>query len=603
MRDFLKIFLASALGTFASLVALIVLLGLGAGSLVVYLLATASTEVEPEVEDKSILVFDLSIEILDSVPPAGPGIVLEETLVGASNRAISLRAALDSIEQAAEDDSIVGIYLHGNTSEGFATLKELRQALESFKQSGKPILAYDLAWSERDYYLTSVADTLALNAAGTIEFNGFRAETQFLAGALQKYGVGVQVLRAGRYKSAVEPFIRTESSPEEREQTEAILADLWQEILTIAAESRELTPEDLQRLADQGGLLMAQDALDAGLVDQVSYFDEVLTDLQDLTDTDSDKGDAFPQISLSAYSRLVNQRLASKAKGGAIAIVYADGEIISGQGGPGIIGSDTLTKALRKVRLDDDVKAVVLRVNSPGGGASASEVITREVELTSEVKPVVVSMGDYAASGGYMISTRADTIFASPGTITGSIGVFGLILNLKKVANDNGVTWDVVKTAEFADIDTISRPQTPEELALQQAVVDDLYDRFVAMVAESRQLAKDTVDDIAQGRVWTGIDAKEIGLVDELGGLNAAVSAAAKQAELEQWRIEEYPKPRTLEEQIFENLFGQLISRLPIGTDPLTQEFRKLQEELAVIQLLTDPRGLYTRLSFTTEIE
>ena len=247
---------------------------------------------------------------------------------------------------------------------------------------------------------------------------------------------------------------------------------------------------------------------------------------------------------------------------------------------------------------------MVLRVNSPGGGASASEVITREVELTSEVKPVVVSMGDFAASGGYMISTGADKIFASPGTITGSIGVFGLILNLKKVANDNGVTWDVVKTAEYADIGTITRPQTKEELAIQQAVVDDLYDRFITMVAESRQIMPGKKwDDIAQGRVWTGIDAKQIGLVDELGGLNAAVSAAADQAELEQWRIEEYPKPRTLEEQIFENLFGQLISRLPIGADPLTQEFRKFQEELAVIQLLTDPHGLYTRLSFTTEIE
>ena len=603
MRDFLKFFLASALGTFASLVALIVLLGLGAGSLIVFLLATASVETEPEMEDKSILMFDLSIDILDSVPPSGAGIVLEETFVGASNRAISLREALDSLEQAAADDNIVGLYMHGNTGEGFATLKELREALEKFKQSGKPIIAYEMIWSERDYYLTSVADTLALNASGIIEFNGFSAETQFLAGALQKYGIGVQVLRAGRYKSAVEPFIRTESSPEDREQTQALLADLWQELLTIAAESRELTPQELQQLADEGGLLMAQDALEAGLVDQVSYFDKVLTELQDLTETEAEEGDAFPQISLSAYSRLVNQRSASDLKGDTIAIVYADGEIVSGEGSPGIIGSDTLTKALRKVRLDDSVKAVVLRVNSPGGGASASEVISREVELTSEAKPVVVSMGDFAASGGYMISTRADKIFASPGSITGSIGVFGLLLNLKQVANDNGVTWDVVKTAKFADISTISRPQTTAELKLQQAVVDDLYERFITMVAESRQISRDEVDDIAQGRVWTGIDAKQIGLVDELGGLNAAIAAAAEQAELEQWRIEEYPKPRTLEEQIFENLFGQLISRLPMGTDPLTQEFRKLQAELAVIQLLSDPRGLYTRLPFTTEIE
>ena len=603
MRDFLKFFLASALGTFVSLVALFVLLGLGAGSLVVFLLATASVEAEPEVEDKSILVFDLSLDITDSVPPSGAGIVLEETLVGASNRAISLRAALDSLEQAAEDDNIVGLFIQGNTSEGFATLKELRETLEKFKQSGKPILAYETAWSERDYYLTSIADTLVLNASGIMEFNGFSAETQFLAGALQKYGIGVQVLRAGRYKSAVEPFIRTESSPEEKEQTQALLTDLWQEFLTAVGASRELPPEELQQIADEGGILMAQKALEAGLVDQVSYFDDVLTVLQDLTETEAEDGDDFPQISLSAYSRLVDQQLVSESKGDKIAIVYADGEIINGEGAPGIIGSDTLTKALREVRLDDDVKAVVLRVNSPGGGASASEVITREVELTSETKPIMVSMGDFAASGGYMISTRADKIFASPGTITGSIGVFGLLLNLQKIANDNGVTWDVLKTARFADIGTISRPQTAAELQLQQAVVDALYDRFISLVAESRQIAKDKVDDIAQGRVWTGLDAKQIGLVDELGGLSAAIAAAAEQAELEEWRIEEYPKPRTLEEQIFENLFGQLISRLPVGTDPLSEEFHKLQKELSILQLLTDPRGLYTRLAFTTEID
>ena len=603
MRDFLKIFLASALGTFASLVALIALLGLGAGSLVVFLLATASVEAEPEVEDKSILVFDLAIDITDSVPAYGAGIVFEETLVGASNRAISLRAALDSLEQAAEDDSIVGLYIKGNTEEGFATLKELREALEKFKQSGKPILAYESAWAERDYYLVSVADTLALNASGIIEFNGFSAETQFLAGALQKYGVGVQVLQAGRYKSAIEPFIRTESSPEDREQTQALLANLWREFLTIASESRELTLEELQQVADEGGLLMAQEALEMGLVDQVAYFDEILTELQDLTETEPEEGDAFPRISLSDYSRLVDQRLASESKGDSIAIVYANGEIVGGEGAPGIIGSDALTKVLRQVRLDESVKAVVLRVNSPGGWAGPSEAITREVELTSEAKPVVVSMGDFAASGGYMISTRADRIFASPGTITGSIGVFGLLLNFKQVANNNGVTWDVVKTAKFADIDSISRPQTTEELKLQQAVVDDLYERFTAMVAESRQISQDKVDDIAQGRVWTGIDAQQIGLVDELGGLSTAIAAAAEQAELEEWRIEEYPKPRTLEEQIFENLFGGLIARLPIRTDPLTEELRKLQKELAAIQLLTDPSGLYTRLPFTTEIK
>ena len=442
-----------------------------------------------------------------------------------------------------------------------------------------------------------------MNPSGILELNGFSVENQFLAGALDKFGIGVQVLQAGRYKSAVEPFIRTESSPEAQEQTEALVGALWQDFLSKAAAARDMTPQRLQQIADQGGLLMAEDALEVGLVDQVAYFDEVLEDLRSLTDAQPSDDEDFTQVGLLEYSRIVEQRRESDWNNDVIAIVYADGEITGGESGPGVIGSAGLSRQLRELREDDEVDAIVLRVNSPGGGARASEIISREVQLASEAKPLVVSMADLAASGGYMISTHADKIYASPSTITGSIGVFGLILNLQEIANNNGITWDVTKTAEFADISTITRPRSEAEIQLQQNIVNDLYDRFITMVADSRDIPKTRVDEIAQGRVWSGSDAVERGLVTEIGGLTEAIAAAAEAAELKDWTVEEYPKPLTLEEQIFESLFGKLVARLPGAQDPISQEFLKLRQQLQVLELLQDPNGIYLRLPFTTEID
>ncbi|WP_346290746.1 signal peptide peptidase SppA [Sphaerothrix gracilis] len=602
MRDFLKYAAASAVGAFVSLVALIILLGFGAVGLFTFVVATASRDTEPQVEDKSLLVFDLSIDITNSIPPTGPEIVIEEALYGDLGQAVSLQTVLATLDQAANDDRIVGLLLQGNTFEGLSTLREVREGLARFKATGKPIFAYEMGWAERDYYLVSVADSLILNPAGILELNGFSAETQFLAGALQKYGVGVQVLRAGRYKSAVEPFIRTESSPEEREQTQALLTDLWQEFLTVAAAERSLTPQQLQQIADTGGLLMADEALQAGLVDEIAYFDEVLADLRDLTESDADVLEDFPQVELTEYGEIA--ALASdNDSDNTVAVVYAEGEIVGGESAPGLIGSETLTRLLRELRQDEGVKAIVLRINSPGGGATASELITREVELAGEVKPLMVSMGDLAASGGYMMAAPGDKIFATPTTITGSIGVFGLLLNLKEIANENGITWDVVKTAEFADIGTIARPQSPQELALQQDIVNTLYSRFLTIVSESRDMTTAEVDQVAQGRVWSGTDAAAVGLVDEIGGLDDAIAAAASAAELEDWIVEEYPQPRTLEEQIFESLFGRIISRLPAAQDPLTQEVYALRDRLRTLGLLGDPRGFYTRIPFTTTIK
>ena len=646
MRDFLKYAAASAVGTLVGLFTLVALLGLGAMGMVGLILASSSNESEPELDEASVLVFDLSTDIMDAVPYSGAGVVFEEAFYGGSYEAISLYSAISAIEAAAEDEDITGIFLTGNTFEGFATLKEIRDALLDFKEtSGKPIIAYETGWGERDYYLTSVADKIYLNPAGLMELNGFRAEIQFLAGALEKYGVGVQVLRVGRYKSAVEPFIRESSSPEEKQQTEALLTDLWQDFLQTASTIRALTPPALQTIADGGGLLMAEEAKAAGLIDEVAFFDEVLRELRGLGDESADEDvetdaeaqdtesasdsnsdvvedevdvaevddtdvedfddDSFPNVTLQAYSRMAAADDGGFFQDDTVAVVYAEGEIVSGEGvSPGLVTSEGLAKTLRQVRRDNDVSAVVLRVNSPGGSALASEIIAREVSLLAEEKPLVISMGDFAASGGYMIAAPGSKIFASPSTITGSIGVYGLLLNFQEIANRNGITWDVMKTAKFADIDTVSRPQSEEELQIQQDFVNDLYDRFIGLVADAREVDKAAINEVAQGRVWSGSDALEVDLVDEMGGLNDAIAAAAEAAELEDWQVQEFPRPQSLEEQIIESLFGSgVVSRLPWAKDPVSEELLKLRDDLSTLGALNDPNGVYMRLPFTTEIE
>ncbi len=599
MREFLKWMAASTLGTILGLFAVIALMGIGAGGFVVFLLATASQEVEPEVEADSLLVLDLAVDIRDAVPLSGASVVLEETLSGDTTQQISIYQAIQAVRAAATDDDIAGLYIYGNSNEGLATLRELREALMAFKEAGKPIITYEVGLSERDYYLASLADTLILDETGMLEVNGFRAETQFLAGTLEKYGVGVQVLKAGRYKSAVEPFTRTENSPESEEQTQALLTDLWTDFVTTVEAARSLPAAKVQQLANQGGLLMASEAQQSGLIDEASYYDDVLTQLQAITGDDPDVGEDVTSIDLVAYSKVADRNQSQKDE---VAIVYAEGEIVSGEGGDGIIGSESLARTLRDLRFDDDVKAVVLRVNSPGGGASASERIADAVQRLQAEKPVIISMGDVAASGGYMIASQGDHIFAQPNTITGSIGVFGLLLNVQTIANRNGITWDVEKTAPFADMETIARPQNPQELALQQSIVDDLYDRFLTLVAEGRGLSKPAVDNVAQGRVWSGEDALTAGLVDEMGGLEAAIAYAAEQAELDEWSVQEYPRPKSLESQILDTLFSQFTSRFDPGSHPLGQELKDLNTTFQLLQTLDDPHGVYTRLPFTTHI-
>jgi protease IV len=603
MRDFLK-------SIFATIIGLGLFATVSVGGLLVLLVAIAAStqDMGPRVEEDSILTFDLSQEITDANPSGDPSEVISAVVSGtASNRPMSLRSVLQSIEQAAEDDRIAGLYLHGNTAtsggSGLATLREVRQALQDFRDRGKPIYAYsDEAWREQDYYLASVADTIFQHPSGVLELNGLNLENIFFAEALQKYGIGVQALRVGKYKSAIEPFTRNNSSPEEREQTQRLLNDLWNEFLTATAESREISSQQLQTIANQQAILLSDQAQSADLVDKIAYQDEVVTELHTLTGED-ETADSFRQIDLSEYASAVDREQGSSDN--QIAVVYAEGNIVDGTGAARSIGGDSLAETLRDVRQDEDVKAVVLRINSPGGSAIASEQITREVLLTTKEKPVIVSMGNYAASGGYQIATHANRIFASPNTITGSIGVFGLLPNFQAIANRNGITWDNVKTGQFADIETVSRPKTPEELAIVQRVVDQVYDKFLALVAESRNLPREKVNEIAQGRVWSGVEAQKIGLVDELGGLDDAIQAAATEAKLEDdWQLVEYPAGSMLWfEGLFQNYLKAYLTPSQTALDPLTLEFQKLQEDIEDLRSMNDPLGVYMRLPFNPRID
>jgi len=616
MHNFLKQTFTSLVGT---LLALFIFFGLGTTGLLLLLIGVASRDTGPQIKEKSVLVYDLSLNITDAKPSSGTSAILQEALSGEENNTVTLRSVLDTLEKARRDKRIVGIYLdgsqrsvQGSDDTGFATLKEVRTALERFRAAGKPIIAYNMNWGEREYYLSSVANTIMLNPLGALEINGLRAEPLFLAGALEKYGIGVQVIRVGKFKAAVEPFLLTKLSPENRQQTQKLLGDVWGEWRTAVGKSRKLSPQQLQAIADNQGLLLADEARQRGLVDKVAYFDEVLGQLKKLTG-DNKENKTFRQISLNDYAQVSGKSLGVERNSkNQIAVVYAEGEIVNGQGGVREVGGDRFAKIFRQLRQDKDVKAVVLRVNSPGGSATASEVMQREVRLTRQVKPVVVSMGDLAASGGYWIVTDANRIFAEPNTITGSIGVFGLLVNVQKLANNNGITWDVVKTSRYADNQTVSRPKSPQELALHQRSVNQIYNLFLSKVVQGRKLPEQTVKEIAQGRVWSGVAAKQIGLVDEIGGLDAAIQYAAKQAKLgNDWELQEYPEVRTLEERFLGQLTDEVRSVLSsehtsgqlTSPDPLTAEFHKLRGEIAILQAMNDPLGVYARLPFNLQIK
>ncbi len=599
MSQFFKQIFATTIG---SMVGLLLFLSLGAGGLAFVLFAALSTDQEPEIEPKSVLVFDLSTQVKDSKPSAN----LTQALSGNRQDTMTLRRVLQSIEKATKDDRIVGLFLDGSNdgeNSGYATIEEVRTALEKFRDTGKKIIAYDVTLSEQEYYLSSLADEVIVNPMGMVELNGLNSKQVFFKGALEKYGVGVQVIRVGDYKSAVEPYTRSDLSPANREQTKALLTDLWDKFLTTVATSRNLETGNLQKLADEQGYLDPEAAKKIGLIDQVGYYDNVVSKLRQLTGKTDDE-EQFRQVSLDEYADLAIPAIEAEVSKNKIALVYAEGTIVDGEGSLETIGSDPLAEEFRKLREDDQVKAIVLRVDSPGGSATASDVILREILLTKEQKPIIVSMGNVAASGGYWIAAGADQIFAAENTITGSIGVFGLLSNIQEIANKNGVTWDIVKTGRLADIDSNFRPKTEAELAIYQKSVSKTYDLFLNKVAEYRHLPQKKVAEIAQGRIWSGKEAVNIGLVDRIGGLEKAIAYAAEKAKLgKNWQLEEYPQPNRLETEIVQRLLNTKALELGVKIDPITTEFLKISKDLTILKSFDAPNGVYARLPFSFDLD
>lgn len=595
----------------ATLVGLMLFTVLGAGGLTLLVLTAANQDAAaPKARKKTVLVYDLSTQVQDT--PLGASLFSNRLEEGD----VSLRSVVGAIAAAAEDDKVAAIYLQGSaggTGNGFATLAEIRSALVTFRESGKPIFAYDTDWEESEYYLGSVADPIVIDPIGDLALDGLSAEVRFYAGALDKYGIGVQVIRVGKFKAAVEPYLAQSLSSENREQTQVLLASLWTDLLTTVAEYRPLTVAQLQGIANASPLLTASEALEKQLVDQVAYADEIAQTLADLTDK-PEEGESFHSTSLAEYIALSSEGNTEPGRGDdTVAVLYLEGEIVDGSRLQGAISSQPTVQQLRELREEDDVKAVVLRVNSPGGSATAASHIGREISLLAEAKPVVASMGNYAASGGYWIAAPAAKIFAESGTITGSIGTYGLLPNVQKLANENGITWDFVQTAPFANSATLARPKTAAELANRQKTANAIYDRFLDIVAQGRGLDRNALAQVAEGRVWSGRNAKGLGLVDELGNLDDAIAQAASLAGLEagEWQVNEFPSPRGLEATLIDEFFSeqpqvrwqrQLREQARHLPEPFAQEWRALAQDFAPLLYLSDPKGIYARLPFQIDI-
>lgn len=585
MKSFLKTVLASLLALFIFTILIMVFLGALIGT----------QEITPGVEKKTLLTLNLEVPIADRQPRQKFADVLDATLQNRAQGRQTLREVVTAIRKAAGDERITGLFIKGNVVRdgyysGWATLREVREAIARFRESGKPVITWQEGLDEATLYVVSPADRIVLHPLGLMEFNGLAAEVIYFRDAFEKYGIQVQVTRVGKYKSAVEPFIRSHMSDENREQLEGLLGDLFDESVEAIAASRGLEAGALRRLSRSRGSLTAPEALEAGYVTATGYYDEVLESLRELTGTGKGKP-IERQLSVSEYFAATDEQPSGKGK---VAVIYAEGMILSGND-QDEVGGDHLARLLRKAREDDKVKAVVLRVNSPGGSATASDVIQRETRLLKQEKPFVVSMGTVAASGGYWISTYADELWAEPNTITGSIGVFGLFLSVKELVNEHGLNVDVVRTAPFADIYSIFRPKTETELELVQRIVDRIYEQFIHKVAEGRKLEPERVQEIAQGRVWSGKQARELGLVDRLGGLQQAIDSAARQAGLgEEYAIVEYQRAEELMEVLLKEL-GMLPEE---DDDAQSPDMRMLWQRLKSLLHYRDPQGLYARMPF-----
>jgi len=504
----------------------------------------AASDTETIVKKNSVMILDLNGTLVERTQEDPLGILSQ--LFNDDSNTYGLDDILSSIKKAKENEDIKGIYLQANSlGTSYASLQEIRNALLDFKESGKFVIAYADSYTQGLYYLSSAADKVLLNPKGMIEWRGIASTPLFYKDLLQKIGVEMQIFKVGTYKSAVEPFIATEMSPANREQVTTFISSIWSQVTEGVSASRNIPVDSLKAYADR--MLMfypAEESVRCGLADTLVYRNDVRDYLKRLVDIDEDDN-----LSLLGLGDMINVRknVPKDKSGNIIAVYYASGEITDYPGSAtseeGIVGSKVI-RDLRKLKDNDDVKAVVLRVNSPGGSAFASEQIWYAVKELKTKKPVIVSMGDYAASGGYYISCGADTIVAEPTTLTGSIGIFGMVPNVKELTDKIGLSYDVVKTNKYADFGNIMRPFSEGEKALLQMMVAEGYDTFITRCAEGRHTTKEAIEKIAEGRVWTGEAAKELGLVDELGGIDKALDIAVAKARVGGYTIVSYPEKK-----------------------------------------------------------
>ena len=578
---FLRNLLATITGLFIfSILCLLILMGIA-----------SSAEETVDVKDNSVVFLPLQ-GMLKERAPEDP---LAALFPNAGPFNVGLLDLLKVINSAAEDDKIKGIYIeHGYLSGGFASLKEIRDALVQFKESGKFVYSYGNYISEGDYYIGSVADVLYVNPQGSLEFNGFSANISFFKGTLEKLDIEPVIFRVGEFKSAVEPFMREDMSPENRLQITEFLNSVHTTFLQDIASSRNIPAEQLKDISNLMKVRNVNDAVEYGLATKVAYEDEMKALIR--TKLDIGEDDDINFISYKKYQKSIKPEKISKNR---IAVIVAEGEILMGEGENDQVGAEKFAREIKSARENSRVKAVVIRVNSPGGSLTGSDIIWREIMLTKARKPVIASMGDYATSGGYYLSMPCDTIVAQPNTITGSIGIFGLMFNLEDfLDNKLGITFDVVKTGEFSDIFTVTRSLTDYEKQIIQEGVEDGYETFTGKAAEARGMSQEKLKSIAGGRVWTGVEALNLGLVDKLGSFEDAVEIAAEKAGIEDdYLLSFYPKEKNFFEQIMSGASEEVEAR------SLKNNFGLLAPYVKEIKNLQHYQGIQARLPYSFELK
>lgn len=588
MRQFFKMLFASMFGFILAGILLIFIVG----GIITASISNLSESKSVSIEDKSVLHITLGYKI----PERTSNSLLSNFSDEEEN--IGLNDILDNLKKAKTDPHIKGVLIDILTvGGGWATAEEIRNAILDFKKSGKFVLAYSEVYTNGSYYIASVADKIYLNPTGELLFNGLFAQLTFYKHALDKLGVEMTAIKGpdNKYKGAVEPFLYDKLSSDNREQIQAYLNSLNQHMLKNISDSRHITVDELTGIANELKIQSASDAKKYKMVDDLWYKDQLLKEIN--TRLGQGEADKINFVNLSKYTHVV---VSGTEKDGddKIAIVYANGDINSGEGTDETIGSERISSALRKARTDKQVKAVVLRINSPGGSALASDIIWREVELTNKIKPVVVSMGDVAASGGYYIACPASYIFAQSNTITGSIGVFGLIPNVQKLMTEKlGITTDQVKTGKHSDLGDINRAMTEEEKQIYNNFVNKTYQDFISKVAKGRKKDVQTIDLIAKGRVYTGDDALKIGLVDKIGGIEDAFSKAAELAHLKNYRVKVLPQMKNPLEKLIKSAGGD------VKTEMIEKELGEFAELYKTLKMVKQWKGIQARMLFSIDIK